>query len=738
MTTYTLTGGIAVLRNPFGDDVIAVENGVELELVVPDGVTTFDYSLRPLRPGEHFQFGEIEIDDYNARVDGIELNDDFLSEEQTFIEVTWTDTLGVARTTTVLNLWFDNTEIELGFNGVDLFFHVSGYPLPSINSVAEWNAFEASVSALSNPSGTYDPGVIPLTALGGTVSEDDLINGTPDDDSFLGGEGNDTISGFEGDDRLEGEEGSDVLNGGAGNDWLVGGWGDDTIRTGDNDYEDAVYAGNGNDRVELTGISTGFVWLGHSDLTVGITVDLDSEANTLSIGKSFRGTTTVIDVDNALYADGLGIGGSDQDDTFNLDLDGGWMMVRGSAGDDVFNISGTVGGLRLDYRDALTGITADLAARTIADDGEGGSDTITGPGAPTELRASMHDDDVTGSWRDESFILMAGDDTLDGRGGDDTLWGGNGADSLLGGDDNDDMTGGAGNDTLRGENGNDSVDGGEGDDVVAGNDGNDTLDGRDGNDSLYGGNGNDLLRGLDGDDLLGAANGNDTVYGGNGNDTAYGGNGNDLIGGVDGNDRLFGNRGNDNVYGGNGDDSIGGGFGNDRVFSGHGNDVLYGGSGNDSMGGATGDDLLWANEGDDVLYGGSGDDTLRGGDGDDRFFAGTGDDEVMGQAGDDTLNGFDGSDTLNGGAGDDQMNGGSGIDTFVFSAGNDVIMDFFAGPEQDLIDLSGVASITDFTDLIDNHTSFDGNIVITDDAGNTLRLNGTTPISALTEDMFIF
>lgn len=798
MTTYTLTG-IEIYRDFDDDDtVVGVSTGVQLEIVVNDATTTLGYSLSPLEPGEDIQNGSISLNDYDARLDGRMLGDDFSPMDETFIMVNWVDNLGIARTSTVLNLFFEAVNVPgQGVVDLDFIVQVSGHPLPNVNSVATWNDFEGRITSVSNPTGTFGPGTIALSSLGGAVSQNDLINGTAGNDSFDGGAGNDTISGFNGDDTLMGGAGNDVLNGGNGNDALIGGAGNDTIRTGNNDFEDAVHAGTGNDRVEFSGMSgNAFAWLDHTELGAGVTVDLDADSNTMSVDKGVNGTTTVIDINDPLNAGGFGISGTAHDDTFNFHLDGGWMMVRGEGGDDTINITGSVGGFRVDYRSSTAGIVANLATGSISDDGMGGSDTLIGSGHATEIRSSMHDDMVTGSARNESFILMAGDDTLDGGAGFDRLrydrtgvtaldvdldagtatgiWrgvafthditgiehvrgsnlvgsiidgslgnelleGGALDDDIAAGGGDDTLNGWFGNDTLRGEDGDDLIDGNEGNDLMNGQNGNDTVDGGNGNDSVFGGADNDLLFGRDGNDFVGGGAGNDTVFAGTGNDLVYGATGNDVLGGGADDDRVFAGGGNDLVYGGAGNDNMGGAAGDDRLFAGSGNDVMYGSNGNDTMGGAAGDDSFFGGNGNDVQYGNNGDDTLRGGDDDDKLFAGAGDDLLRGQDGNDTLRGANGNDTLDGGAGNDRLVGGDGSDTFVFSGGADVIVDFDRfGADADVIDLSGVASITGFADLISNHvTQVGGNVIIDDLSGNTLTINGAT-IASLDAGMFDF
>ncbi|MGC1497337.1 MAG: hypothetical protein WA790_16140 [Sulfitobacter sp.] len=111
--------------------------------------------------------------------------------------------------------------------------------------------------------------------------------------------------------------------------------------------------------------------------------------------------------------------------------------------------------------------------------------------------------------------------------------------------------------------------------------------------------------------------------------------------------------------------------------------------------------------------------------------------EVIGGNGDDiiigcttsaiyNLDGGEGDDTVSpGSAGNDQLWGNFNADTFVFTAafGQDTVMDFDANNNFERIDLSGATTITDFTDLINNHANQVGsNVFINAHAGNTILL----------------
>lgn len=77
---------------------------------------------------------------------------------------------------------------------------------------------------------------------------DDTFQGSGLADRVMGGVMNDVLNGNGGDDLLAGGFGNDTLVGGAGNDGLYGELGDDLIQTLGGD---AVFGGEGNDRIEL-------------------------------------------------------------------------------------------------------------------------------------------------------------------------------------------------------------------------------------------------------------------------------------------------------------------------------------------------------------------------------------------------------------------------------------------------------------------------------------------------------
>ncbi len=524
MTTYTLTG-IAVLRGQTGNfPVQGILQDINFSVAVPDSTTTIRYTntVDP-NPDADTPISDIQITGGQAWIEGDPLD----SQRESIFQVTWNDG-GIQRTTVVLELFFEDADVP-GYSNVDAdaLFILGGDPIPNLQTAAQWNAFESSIVAIGPATGTAGPNQdIPLSSIFADVAQNDRFIGT------------------DGDDFLEGGRGNDTLIGGDGNDTLLGGNGNDRLVTGDNTWDDYVQAGTGNDRVIMSGIDHGFVSLGHSDLNRRIVVEIDGNANTGTIGKSGRGTTTLVDVQNPMMADGLGIYGTSRDDIFRFTVtDGGWAQLRGEGGNDRFVLGESQGYLRLDYRNAEDGVVAHLGRGRVSDDGQGGSDRITGDGNVNEIRTGMFDDKVTGSGRDESFILMAGDDTLNGKGGFDLLrYDRSYVDAV-----NVNLGSGEATGTWRGESFTHHISNiehvrgsREGNDTLTGNRQDNRLEGRGGNDTLKGQGGNDLLQGDDGRDRLVGGGGRDTLDGGNGNDVLLGNRGADVFVFSSGDDRVVG------------------------------------------------------------------------------------------------------------------------------------------------------------------------------------------------------
>ncbi|MDB5525655.1 MAG: hemolysin-like calcium-binding protein [Rhizobium sp.] len=121
------------------------------------------------------------------------------------------------------------------------------------------------------------------------------------------------------------------------------------------------------------------------------------------------------------------------------------------------------------------------------------------------------------------------------------------------------------------------------------------------------------------------------------------------------------------------------------------------------------------------------------------IFVVTGFENLTTGSGADELIGNSVANILNGGQGNDSLTGNGGADTFVFASGDgdDTVEDFDAA-ENDVIDLSAVTQITDFSDLSANHMDQVGSdVVIDNEAGDTITLKDVA-IADLTAGRFLF
>ena len=473
-------------------------------------------------------------------------------------------------------------------------------------------------------------------------------------------------------------------------------------------------------------------------LPLGVSIDLTNTTQVTGIREVYGSSYNDVILGNA---DNGVISGFEGDDV--LRGRGGEDWIWGDEGNDTISggqgndhLDGGIGTDTLDYSGTTGALVVDMVNGT-ANDGQGGTDTIS------------NFENVIGGDYNDRIIGNAAANVLDGGNGYDYITGGAGNDTILGGALGDRLYGEDGNDIINGEAGWDRIYGGAGDDSIQGAAGNDTIHGDAGNDSIAGNGGNDIIYGDDGDDLIGGHSGNDNLQGGAGNDRIYGHTGNDYVLGGTGNDRLFGGDGNDTILGGDGHDRVLGGTGDDHIWGDAGNDRILGEDGNDRLHGGDGYDNIDGGAGSDVLRGGARGDTLSGGDGNDALYGeagwdlligGRGHDSLFGDGGQDRLFGNQGNDILNGGAGNDLLWGGLGNDRFVFTDGfgQDVIYDFDPATD-DVIDLSGVSGITDWTDLTTSHlaTSSHGYVMIVD-GSNSIELWGITSASQLSASDFIF
>ncbi|WP_299031821.1 DUF4214 domain-containing protein [uncultured Sulfitobacter sp.] len=315
-----------------------------------------------------------------------------------------------------------------GGGGIDLVRYDRSGISPGVNvdfldgiATGTWDG-EAFTHQLSN--------IEEVRATGGN----DTLEGSAADEIFYGRSGDDAIDGEDGDDRLFGEDGNDSLEGEGGTDRLFGGTGDDYLNPGDNTYFDYINPHTGNDTIDASEMVTGYLDIDHWNLVfeAAQTINVDGNANTASIVKGAgNGTTTFLNVNAAMQADGLGIDATSFDDTFNVTVAGGngFLVASGGRGNDVFNVGASEGTFRLDYRDdargstdAAMGLLIDLSTGIVANDGFGGVDTINADaGARIEIQGSHLADAIAGSDGNDRFITQGGNDTVDGGAGADLV-----------------------------------------------------------------------------------------------------------------------------------------------------------------------------------------------------------------------------------------------------------------------------------------------------------------------------
>lgn len=232
--------------------------------------------------------------------------------------------------------------------------------------------------------------------------------------------------------------GNDPNRGGDGVDYITGGAGDDVLNPGDNsDSYDVVFGSAGNDRIVFSDSGeTAYQSINYREFGTGINATINGTTNWARVTKGSLGTDTIVDIANPMNASGeppyggLGIAGSQHDDSFTLTVGRGqWMEVRGEAGNDRIDIRS--GSVAVNYRSSTEGIHADLSTGRVSDDGFGGVDTIIGD--VRELQGGPGNDTLLGS---------DSGDRLDGGDGDDVL---NPKDND---DDSDNVFGSTGNDRI--------------------------------------------------------------------------------------------------------------------------------------------------------------------------------------------------------------------------------------------------------------------------------------------------
>ncbi len=359
--------------------------------------------------------------------------------------------------------------------------------------------FSVTFAAADVPTSNFQVTAVAVDALGNTSVATDR--------SVLVGAVGQTITGTNGDDELSGTPGDDTINP-EGNDGEAGGL-------------DIINGSLGDDEIDLsTSGGTSFVELNYAALDGPIDVTLDYANNTGSVDKGADGTDTLISPETPGEAFGIGLVGTQGDDTFTVVQDGveTWAGIFYEGGDDTVNVTLDTGIVRVNAvtKDpADEDVTADLTTGDITFASGSIDLNVTGSGGQIELETGDGDDSVTGSDADERFILGAGTDTLDAGGGFDTvrydrsvvtdgvtvnlqtgvatgIWDGQAFTHNL-----------SNVERVRGSR--------TGDDMLTAADTGSRLEGRGGDDTLIGGDGDDLLIGGDGADTFFVGRGNDTI-----------------------------------------------------------------------------------------------------------------------------------------------------------------------------------------------------------------------------------
>ncbi|MGI9422429.1 MAG: cadherin-like domain-containing protein [Hyphomicrobiaceae bacterium] len=514
---------------------------------------------------------------------------------------------------------------------------------------------------------------------------DDQITGDSSSNRLDGRSGNDVLAGLGGDDVIRGRDGNDDIDGGAGNDSIRGGAGDDTLDGGaDTDFLD--YSNAADNVVVDLGAGT----------ASGADIGSDTVSNFEDVAGGFGNDSITGDSGtNFIFGndgDDILIGGAGDDTLFG---GFGFNTLIGGAGNDTLVGAGTINDFtadfnRVDYRDALAGVTIELrdgvdsatsmaASTGIGDPAGIGTDTLINA---EYVVGSNFDDIITieGSFDSRfgfGFVEVEGadgNDTINGNGAtrlgyreapvgvivdleagtasaiNPSVGDGVGSDTFTGisqvrGSSSDDQLFGSNGllfESFRGQAGNDYIDGRGGT--------NDRADYRNSPDGIVVDlsvlvastlvpTGPDVALIQDGfgftDEVVNierirGSEHDDQITGDSINNRLDGRGGADVIAGLGGDDIVFGEDGNDILIGGAGTDFIDGGSGFDVADY---SATTLGVTVNLDTGTATGSEI----DSDTLVsieraFGGSGNDILIGGAGDSLLRGGAGNDTLTGLA----------------------------------------------------------------------------------------------------------
>ncbi|MCB9994576.1 MAG: hypothetical protein H6873_13080 [Hyphomicrobiaceae bacterium] len=205
-----------------------------------------------------------------------------------------------------------------------------------------------------------------------------------------------------------------------------------------------------------------------------------------------------------------------------------------------------------------------------------------------------------------------------------------------------------------------------------------------------------------------------------------GGSGADVLAGTRWNETIIGHAGNDVLMGRGGDDVMVGGYGNDTYVVNSAGDLVQ------EAGATQGHDLVKSS----ISYSLFSNQFLE-----DLTLTGKQNLTGRGNSADNLIMGNRGQNSLEGRLGDDTLKGGKQVDTFVFKTGweHDTVLDFHAtGAAHDIIDISGLGSVTGWNDLKHHHLTQVGKDVVLDGLNGDILTLRNVQLANLDKADFIF
>jgi Ca2+-binding RTX toxin-like protein len=465
MTSYVFRALVLSQQyDPVADDYVAVDAvTMDASISLRGNASLLPYQLLGASPD-----GDLEVDiggfPTGTLIVGGQVFEGVEPIENMLQGITWTAANGPQNTTLAV------VTHEPGGPGTSeaIIFAVGGTALPEIASVAEFQAFFAGVTYFGAPLHTVGPGsTIDLSAIPGVTAQQD-----------------------------------------------------DYFRVENDPFETfALPGGQGSDTIDFTDVLDTYTVLDYAGLAGPITVTIDAENETGSVVKAGVGTDSFIALGDGLEAGwntttgGLSFVGTNAGDTFTASLYEEWVEFVGGGGNDIYNLDLTDPGIvrlsfdRYNGQNATSGISVNLLTGSVADDGFGGEDqinAIAGSGR-LEINATALTDTIIGSDARERFILLGGNDTLNGGGGNDLVRYDRSGISAVSVDLEAGVATGSHQGTafshtllnvesIRGSrNGQDTLTGSAADNQINAYGGNDLLTGGAGNDTIYGGAGADTV-----------------------------------------------------------------------------------------------------------------------------------------------------------------------------------------------------------------------------------------------------